>query len=200
MALWLSLLFFANFRLLATAVSSLNQCQAACQPHVCEPSRRRPKLVEILPEPGPGEYTPGDSTLLHAPAYTLRDKLARELDPPPYPGPGHYDVEESTIGNWGAGMAAHVPEKQNVFLRERIEVFRRGAAEVTDREFLRSNREVLLRMREEGLRGGSAGARPVGAGGGGRRKARSAGQGRTKGRSGTADSVDAAPQAFALGT
>lgn len=116
--------------------------------------RRKPKMIEFLPEPGPGEYSPGDATLVRSPAYTVRDKLSRELDPPPYPGPGHYDVEDSTIGNWGAGMAAHVPENPNLFLRERIEVFRRGAEAATDKEFLNGNRRELLRMREQELRGG----------------------------------------------
>lgn len=162
--------------------------------------RARPKLIEFLPEPGPGEYSPGDCTLLHSPAYTIRDKLSRELDPPPYPGPGHYDVEESTIGNWGAGMAAHVPAKQDAFLWERTEVFRRGAGEVSDREFLRSNREVLLRMRAEELRGGSGGPRPGSSRGSGRRARRGAGQGDRPASAGTVGSVAAAPPPLYLDT
>lgn len=130
-------------------------------------------MIEFLPEPGPGEYSPGDSTLQHGPAYTIRDKLSSALDPPPQPGPGHYDVDESTIGNWGAGMASRVPAKPDVSLRERIEVFRRGADDVTHREFLSENREELARLREEELRGGGAGKR---AGDAGRRKPRSAGR------------------------
>lgn len=139
--------------------------------------RRKPKMIEFFPEPGPGEYSPGDSTLLRSPAYTVRDKLSRELDPPPFPGPGHYDIEDSTIGNWGAGMAAHVPEKPNLFLRERIEVFRRGAAAAPDRRFLHRNRRELLELREQELRGGvKAPSSPGGAAA--RRGSRSSGRGR----------------------
>eukprot|EP00892_Ulva_mutabilis_P011590 jgi/Ulvmu1/8803/UM048_0058.1 len=140
--------------------------------------RRKPKMIEILPEPGPGEYSPGDATLHRSPAYTVRDKLASQLDPPPYPGPGHYDVEESTIGNWGGGMAAHVPEQPDLNLRERIDVFRRGATAATDQQFLNDNRRELLEMRAQQLRGGSAGSRPPGSGrrkGTGSKAARGAG-------------------------
>lgn len=45
------------------------------------------------------------------------------------PGPGAYDVHDSTIGNWGAGMEAHVPQEQDTSLQERITAFARGAQE-----------------------------------------------------------------------
>jgi Sperm-tail PG-rich repeat len=75
--------------------------------------------------PGPGEYDM-ERKKNSSPAYTMRLKLDRELDPPPYPGPGAYDVEDSTIANWGAGMAAAYPKPIDDFLEERTAVFHRG--------------------------------------------------------------------------
>lgn len=122
--------------------------------------RFKDKLTESYPDPGPGEYEPQPASGRRAPKYTIRHKLAAELDPPPYPGPGNYDVESSTIGNWGAGMAAHIPESPDIFLNERIEIFRRQAAPSPEHEaFLEQNRKKLMEMRCSELAHGTPGAK-----------------------------------------
>jgi hypothetical protein len=100
-----------------------------------------------MPEPGPGEYSP-EKNRPYYPAYSMRLKLDHRANGPAYPGPGHYDVDSSTIGNWGAGMEAHVSPKRDIFLSERIETFRRGALHATDRKFLADNRAKVMELRK----------------------------------------------------
>lgn len=125
--------------------------------------RGKGKLTESYPDPGPGEYNPQTTSGHRAPKYTIRLKFAAELDPPPYPGPGNYDVESSTIGNWGAGMAAHIPESPDIFLNERIEIFRRRAAPSPEYDaFLKQNRKKLMEMRSDERAHGASGAEAAG--------------------------------------
>lgn len=107
--------------------------------------RYETKALDALPGPGPADYASRPHE--YTPTYTMRLKLASELEPPPYPGPGHYDVNSGTIGNWGAGMAAHVPKKPDPFLLERIEAFARQDPTMQD-EFLQESRMKLKEMRK----------------------------------------------------
>lgn len=84
--------------------------------------RHPPGFVESLPTPGPQDYDPQQHRL-RGPAYTLRPKCDRASQQDSNPGPGHYDVDESTIGNWGAGMGAGQRPAADDFLSQRIDVF-----------------------------------------------------------------------------
>ena len=95
-----------------------------------------------MPDPGAGEYSP-EAHPPYKPAFSMRLKLDRELAPAEYPGPGHYDMSASTIGNWGAGMAAHQPVEKDLFLAERVEAFARGLTGSPDAQFLAANQAAL---------------------------------------------------------
>ena len=75
-----------------------------------------------MPSPGPQDYAP-EATKPYKPAYTMRLKLDPKGLTDDNPGPGHYDIDDSTIGNWGAGMAAHIPADPDASLAERIDAF-----------------------------------------------------------------------------
>jgi hypothetical protein len=56
-------------------------------------------------------------------------------------------------------MAVHIPEQQDIFLNERIEIFRRQADPSAEyQEFLEDNRVNLMKLRREELAHGSQGA------------------------------------------
>ena len=163
--------------------------------------RGKGKLTESYPDPGPGEYNPQTTNGHRAPKYTIRLKLAAELDPPPYPGPGNYDVESSTIGNWGAGMAVHIPEYPDIFLNERIEIFRRQAAPSPEHEaFLEQNRKKLMEMRRNELAHGTPSAKEAGQLGS-KKPSSKGGKGRSKtgGRSQTTSPKDGAGNGLSSG-
>jgi hypothetical protein len=84
--------------------------------------RRSEPFRELVPTPGPGDYSPNEHTP-YTPAFSMRLKLRKELVADGNPGPGQYDVAESTIGNWGAGMAALLPPQEDTFLAERTAMF-----------------------------------------------------------------------------
>ena len=117
--------------------------------------------------PGPSEYN-SEPPKPRWPGYTLRLKCEPKSSADDNPGPGHYDVNESTLGNWGAGMAAHVPVPPDASLAERIEAFARSATQPSDddKQFFACNRKRLmaLRQREQGGRVAAGGASGAGAG------------------------------------
>jgi Sperm-tail PG-rich repeat len=105
-----------------------------------------------MPTPGPSEYNT-DAKKPHTPAYSMRLKLDPKQAIDDNPGPGHYDIDDSTIGNWGAGMAAHQPIAPGLSLPERIEAFARSVEYPGEhKDFFRANRTRLgtLRRLEEG--------------------------------------------------
>jgi hypothetical protein len=74
----------------------------------------------------------------------MRLKLSQELKPDGNPGPGQYDVAESTIGNWGAGMATSLPTQEDTFLAERTAMFAQTCQMPIESEELR---ECIRRQR-----------------------------------------------------